>query len=212
MSQNPKKTQIPQDSPIDDLFAEPSNEPLYIMNNDSIGSVNDNSLLMIKGEESPFSEIEQGFIENMLSGLFSDQNSALKAAGYPKASNQAVYAAGCRILEKFISHTGNTAKIFRMMGINEVRAGRGLILLAEGARSEGARISAWNIICKILSMIKDNTEINQGDIILNVFKQEITRRYVVTQINVNSPPDHTDNTQKRYELPPPPKDSEEPSE
>ena len=151
-----------------------------------------------------FSDMEQRFITNMLSCQFSNQNSAMRAAGFTDASEQVIYGRGCRILEKLILNVGSTAKIFRMMGVNEVRVCRGLIDLAEKARSEGARTTAWQIIGKILSMIKDNTEVNQGHTIINVFNQEITKRYEVTQVNLGgleTPSNDTANIQKRYELP-----------
>lgn len=166
--------------------------------NDSIDSIDRDDK-----DNQPFTEMEQKFIQNTLSMQFPDQNSAMKSAGFVNGSDQNIYALGCRILGRFISQTGNTGKIFRLMGINEIEAGRGLIKLAKDARSESARIAAWTLICKILAMIKDNNEGNKGDMIINIFKQEITKSYEVTQIAINPTPDHTANTQKRYELPGP---------
>ena len=126
----------------------------------------------------------------------------MKLSGYTDIQESELSRLSADILERFMSQTEDRRTIFRALGAHEIAAARGLLELARESKSDNTRLQAWTLICKVLGILKDNAEVNQGDMITNIFRQEITRRYEVTNITINSPkslPDHTDNTQNRYE-------------
>ena len=156
---------------------------------------------------------EQSFIDNLFSGEYPNNIEAMKAAGYESLSDRNSYRVGAVILKRFMEQTEDKREIFRAIGAHEIACARGLLQLAESAKSENTRVAAWTLICKVLGIMRENPEPNQGNTIINIFKQEITRRYQVTNIAVSPISNHTDNAQKRYELPgPATEDQEDPTD
>ena len=178
---------------------------------DKIDSI-DNTNLVNNNKDLENLELKKGltpkenkFIALWLSGDYLTHVKAMKAAGYLKGSDSWINYIARNILIRFETLTENKRQIMRRLGAGEVRIIEEKLKLALTGRSEKVRNDALDSLAKWIGLSRDNIEVNQGDRIINIFNQELTRRYEVTNIVVN-PSDHTANSQKRYELPEPTSD------
>ena len=149
-----------------------------------------------------FSVIASKFINLWLSGEYNCKLDAIKAAGYKNKSDCFLERLAKTILFQFETQTDDKRSIMRQLGAGEIKIIQMKLHLAEHAKSEAVRNAAIDTLGKWIGLSREDSLGIQGDMVINIFQQEVTRRYEVLinpQTAPKSLPDHTDNTQKRYE-------------
>lgn len=99
---------------------------------------------------------------------------------------------------KHVRHAPDPAKVFRLAGLGEIAVARMVRRLAERAKSEVVRLRALELAAKILRMIREDSEQNEG---ITVIIQALDS---ATQVNVGAqPPGLTCPEQASYRHPQP---------
>ena len=167
-------------------------------------SISPDNLPDIQPSGPRLSDQELSFIDLLYNSPETDHLSLIKLCGYTNIKESELSNIAADILERFILQTEDRRRIFRHLGAHEIAAARGLLDLARNDKSGSVKLQAWTLICKVLGILKDgNNEVNQPDMALTIFKTEITKRYETVNVFVSAPkpaPNHTANSQKRYEI------------
>jgi hypothetical protein len=132
--------------------AKPPCDPSEFENSDIKSAANFKEQLTLK---------EMNFLQIYFSGRITIEK-AMIAAGYKDYNPKWRYVIARKILEKYESQAGDHRKIFREIGAGEVAVVRGLLELAQNARSENVRRQAWADIAACLGLKKEILEPFQG--------------------------------------------------
>ncbi len=117
---------------------------------------------------------ELKFIEiYMLGGVTKEK--AMELAGYTGYHQRWVYYLAAKIIQKYESRTDDRRKLFRAVGAGELAIARGLLDLAQKARSEQVRRAAWADLASCMGLKSEQIESFQG-VTLNVYSQAEAQR------------------------------------
>ncbi|MGD0972342.1 MAG: hypothetical protein ABSA04_13295 [Desulfobaccales bacterium] len=128
---------------------------------------------------------ELKFIEIYLSGDL-NVDEAMIAAGYTGYNPKYLYRLGRKIVEKYENQAPDRRQIARAIGAGEVTILRGLLDLAQNARSEQVRRAAWADLASILGLKGEIPESFQG-VTLMVYGQEEARRLGIQDEDAPTP-------------------------
>lgn len=117
---------------------------------------------------------ELKFIENYLVGDMTIDNSMI-SAGYGALQQHTRYNVARRIIKKYEARAEDRRNLFREVGAGEVAIARGLLDLAQNARSEQVRRAAWADLASCMGLKSEQIESFQG-VTLNVYGVEEGRR------------------------------------
>ncbi len=99
---------------------------------------------------------------------------------------------------KHVRHAPDPAKVFRLAGLGEIAVARMVKRLAERAKSEVVRLRALELAAKILRMVREDSEQNEG---ITVIIQALEGS--AQQVNVTPPSQALPQQQPGYNHPKP---------
>ncbi len=153
----------------------------YISNNiDTVGSKQDIDIAAASARDlkSPLTASELKFIElHLIEGHGKDE--AMVLAGYERYGQRWRCILGSRIIIKYEARAADRRNLFREMGAGEVAICRGLLNLAQNARSEQVQRAAWADLASCMGLKAEQIESFQG-VTLNVYSQAEAERLGIT--------------------------------
>ncbi len=166
--------------------ATPAPVSIYISNNtdyDDHKQDIDIAAASARDLKSQLTASELKFIElHLIQKLGKDE--AMIQAGYGRFGQVWRCTLGSRILIKYESRADDRRNLFREMGAGEVAICRGLLNLAQNARSEQVRRAAWADLASCMGLKQEQIESFQGVSLNLITRDEAAAR----GINVPEPP------------------------
>ncbi len=103
------------------------------------------------------------------------KDEAMISAGYGRYGQEWRCRIGSRIILKYESRASDRRILFREMGAGEVAICRGLLNLAQNARSEQVQRAAWADLASCMGLKQEQIESFQG-VTLNVYSRDEAKR------------------------------------